>query len=40
MEKDIVIIGGGPGGYVASIRVAQLSAKVSIIEKAELGGAC
>ena len=40
MEKDIVIIGGGPGGYVAAIRAAQLGAKVSIIEKGEFGGTC
>ena len=40
MEKDIVVIGGGPGGYVAAIRAAQLGAKVSIIEKGEFGGTC
>ncbi len=40
MEMDIVIIGGGPGGYVAAIRAAQLGAKVCIIEKGELGGTC
>ncbi|MBK5240451.1 dihydrolipoyl dehydrogenase [Clostridium sp.] len=40
MDKDIVIIGGGPGGYVAAIRAAQLGAKVCIIEKAEFGGTC
>jgi dihydrolipoamide dehydrogenase len=40
MDKDIAIIGGGPGGYVAAIRAAQLGAKVSIIEKGEFGGTC
>jgi dihydrolipoamide dehydrogenase len=39
-EKDIVIIGAGPGGYVAAIRAAQLSGKVTLIEKEELGGTC
>lgn len=37
---DIVIIGGGPGGYVAAIRAAQLGLSVGIVEKAELGGVC
>lgn len=40
MNKDIIIIGGGPGGYVAAIRAAQLGAKVCIVEKDELGGTC
>ncbi len=39
-EKEIVIIGGGPGGYVAAIRSAQLGGKVTLIEKEELGGTC
>ncbi|MDP4091086.1 MAG: dihydrolipoyl dehydrogenase [Bacillota bacterium] len=40
MDKDIIIIGGGPGGYTAAIRAAQLGAKVAVIEKDELGGTC
>lgn len=39
-EKDVVIIGGGPGGYHAAIRSAQLGKKVTLIEKKELGGVC
>lgn len=37
---DIAIIGGGPGGYVASIKAAQSGKKVCLIEKGELGGVC
>ncbi|MFH1775182.1 MAG: dihydrolipoyl dehydrogenase [Chloroflexota bacterium] len=40
MVKRIVIIGGGPGGYVAAIRAAQLGAQVILVEKDELGGTC
>lgn len=40
MENDILIIGGGPGGYVAAIRAAQLGAKVSLVEEREIGGTC
>lgn len=40
MDKDIIVIGGGPGGYVAAIRAAQLGAKVCVIEKDKLGGTC
>ncbi|MEK7828501.1 MAG: FAD-dependent oxidoreductase, partial [Deltaproteobacteria bacterium] len=39
-EFDIVVIGGGPGGYVGAIRAAQLGAKVALIEKDALGGTC
>jgi dihydrolipoamide dehydrogenase len=41
MEVDVAVLGGGPGGYTAAIRAAQLGAKVACIEKeAELGGTC
>lgn len=39
-EKDVVIIGGGPGGYVAAIRAAQLGLNTAIVEKEHLGGIC
>jgi dihydrolipoamide dehydrogenase len=37
---DLVVVGGGPGGYVAAIRAAQLKMKVAVVEKAHLGGIC
>lgn len=40
IETDTIVIGAGPGGYVAAIRAAQLGQKVTIIEKGELGGVC
>lgn len=41
MEADLVVIGAGPGGYVASIKAAQLGMKTVCIEKDEtLGGTC
>lgn len=40
MDYDIIIIGSGPGGYVAAIRAAQLKMKVAVVERAELGGIC
>lgn len=40
MNCDIIVIGSGPGGYVAAIRAAQLGFKVAIVERAELGGIC
>lgn len=39
-EFDLVIIGGGPGGYVAAIRAAQLKMKVALVEAKHLGGIC
>ncbi len=40
MNYDIVIIGSGPGGYVAAIRASQLGFNVAVVEKAEIGGVC
>ena len=41
MEVDVAGLGGGPGGYTAAIRAAQLGAKVACIEREpELGGTC
>src|SRR5260370_39587392 len=37
---DVVGIGGGPGGYVAAIRSAQLGASTAIVEKGRMGGTC
>lgn len=40
MDFDVLVIGSGPGGYVAAIRAAQIGNKVGIVERAELGGIC
>ena len=40
MNYDLIIIGSGPGGYVAAIRASQLGLKVGVVEKAEIGGVC
>jgi dihydrolipoamide dehydrogenase len=40
VNYDILILGGGPGGYVAAIRAAQLGARTALIEERELGGTC
>src|ERR1700742_2259115 len=37
---DLLVIGGGPGGYVAAIRAAQLGMKVTVVEREHLGGIC
>ena len=39
-KKTVIVIGGGPGGYVAAIRAAQLGAEVTVVEKQHLGGTC
>ena len=39
-EKRLIVLGAGPGGYVAAIKAAQLGAKVTIIEDTEVGGTC
>jgi dihydrolipoamide dehydrogenase len=40
MSYDVIVIGSGPGGYVAAIRCAQLGLKTACVERAELGGIC
>lgn len=40
MDYDLIVIGSGPGGYVAAIRASQLKMKVAVVEKAEIGGVC
>lgn len=40
IETDTIVIGAGPGGYVAAIRAAQLGQKVTIVEKEFFGGVC
>jgi dihydrolipoamide dehydrogenase len=39
-KSDLIVIGSGPGGYVAAIRASQLGYKTTVVEKAELGGIC
>jgi dihydrolipoamide dehydrogenase len=39
-EFDVIVVGGGPGGYVAAIRAAQLKLKVAVVEAKHLGGIC
>ena len=40
MNYDLIVIGSGPGGYVAAIRASQLGMKTAVVEKSELGGIC
>ena len=37
---DLIVVGGGPGGYVAAIRAAQLGLKTALVEREHLGGIC
>jgi dihydrolipoamide dehydrogenase len=39
-DFDLIVVGGGPGGYVAAIRAAQLKMKVAVVEREHLGGIC
>src|SRR5690242_15085776 len=39
-EFDLIVVGGGPGGYVAAIRAAQLGMKTAVVEREHLGGIC
>lgn len=40
MDFDVVVIGGGPGGYVAAIRASQLGLKTALVEREKMGGVC
>lgn len=40
IDVDVLVIGGGPGGYVAAVRAAQLGRKVTLVEREALGGVC
>ena len=40
MDFDLIVLGSGPGGYVAAIRASQLGMKVAVVERAQLGGIC
>ncbi|MCU0244737.1 MAG: FAD-dependent oxidoreductase, partial [Acidobacteria bacterium] len=39
-KKDLVIVGGGPGGYLAAMRAAQLGRSVTLVDRDRVGGTC
>ena len=39
-DYDVIVVGAGPGGYVAAIRAAQLGMRTAVVERAHLGGIC
>src|SRR5208337_3489722 len=39
-QRDVIVIGGGPAGYAAAVRLAQLGVKATLVEKGDLGGTC
>ncbi|MGZ5499423.1 MAG: FAD-dependent oxidoreductase, partial [Candidatus Aminicenantales bacterium] len=39
-QRDIVIVGGGPGGYLAAMRGAQLKKRITLVEADRIGGTC
>ena len=39
-QFDLIVVGGGPGGYTAAIRASQLGMKTAVVEKENLGGIC
>ena len=40
MSWDLIVIGGGPGGYTAAIRAAQLGLRTALVERDQVGGTC
>ncbi len=40
VHYDVIVIGGDPGGYVATIKASQLGLKIALVEKEHLGGVC
>ena len=40
MKYDVIVIGSGPGGYVAAVKASQLGMKAAVVERENLGGIC